>query len=168
MSVISEELHRNRMRLLIEYTSKSLLTEYPSPFGAAIYDAEGVLLVQAYDTVMKDCDPTCHGEVNAVRIATKKLQQLSLKGCVLYSTCEPCSMCMSTCIWADIDTVVFGASIKEDASLYWEQPLEVTAEELASRKLTKPRCKVVPHIERRLAQELFKQWQVAMDKLTTQ
>lgn len=162
MSEMSIELHSKRMRDLIEYTSTSLVTPYPSPFGASIYNSEGKLIVQAYDSVIKNNDPTCHGEVNAIREAVKKIGNRSLKGCILYSTCEPCSMCMSTSIWAEIDIVVFGATAKEDASLYWEQPLDVTAEELASRMLSNQKCSVVPQIERELTQELFRNWKLAM------
>ncbi|WP_413110375.1 nucleoside deaminase [Thaumasiovibrio sp. DFM-14] len=156
-----ETLHSERMKDLIEYTSSSLKTKYPSPFGASIYDAEGTLIAQAYDTVMKEGDPTCHGEVNAVRKAVKKLGNHSLKGCTLYSTCEPCSMCMSTSIWAEIDTVVFGATVNEDASQYWDQPLDITAKEIADRMISN-KCTVIPEVERRLAQQLFRDWKLAI------
>ncbi len=165
MSEIIKDLHSKRMRDLIEYTSTSLMTPYPSPFGASIYNSEGELIAQAYDTVIKNGDPTCHGEVNAIRKAVKKIGNRSLKGCALYSTCEPCPMCMATSIWAEIDVVVFGATAKEDANLYWKQPLDVTAKELASRMLCKQKCIVIPQIERALSQKLFKSWKLAMDAL---
>jgi len=157
-----ETMHSDRMKSLVEFTSSSLSTDYPSPFGASIYDAEGTLIAQAYDTVMREGDPTCHGEINAVRKAVKKVGSQSLKGCTLYSTCEPCSMCMSTSIWAEIETVVFGATVNEDASQYWEQPLDITASEIANRMLG-DKCTVVPKVERALAQQLFKDWKAAID-----
>jgi len=78
------------------------------------------------------------------------------------------ALCACQPLWAEIDTLVFGASAMKETNHYSEQRLDVTSEELASRMLTKPGCKVVPHIERRLDQELFKQWKVASDNLTTQ
>ena len=105
---------------------------------------------------MRCCDPTNHAEINAIRLATKALDHLWLRGCVLYSTCEPCPMCMSACIWAEVDSVVYGASTMEDAHPYWPQSSDVAPRELVSRMRIEPRCKLVPHIERSLCQDLFK------------
>lgn len=145
------------MKLLVDYTSSSLKTKYPSPFGSAIFNTQtGQLLSQAYDTVMQKSDPTNHAEINAIRKATQKLQQLSLSGCILYSTCEPCPMCMSACIWAEVDAVVYGASTMEDANLYWPQASDLSPQELVSHMLRDPKCIVIPNVERHLCQELFK------------
>jgi tRNA(adenine34) deaminase len=146
-----------RMRALVEFTSSSLSTEFPSPFGSAIYESSsGRLVSQAYDTVMRECDPTNHAEVNAIRLATQELGRLSLRGCVLYSTCEPCPMCMSASIWAELDGVVFGASTMEDANLYWPQGSDMTPQELISRMRFEPKCSLLRHVERALCQELFR------------
>jgi tRNA(Arg) A34 adenosine deaminase TadA len=100
--------HFERMKALVEFTASSFETAFPSPFGSAIYDERGgVLVARAYDTVLQTCDPTNHAEINAIRDAARELRSLSLRGCTLYSTCEPCPMCMSACIWAEVDTVVF-------------------------------------------------------------
>ena len=110
---------------------------------------------QAYDTVMKMCDPTNHAEINAIRDAARELQRLSLRGCTLYSTCEPCPMCISACIWAEIDTVVFGASTLEDANLYWPQASDLPPQELVAHMLLEPRCRLIPHVGRSLCRNLF-------------
>ena len=158
MATPNDNLHAKRMQELIEFTSESFKSEHPSPFGSSIYDAQsGELVAQAYDTVMRECDPTNHAEVNAIRKATRKLKRLSLRGCILYSTCEPCPMCMSACIWAEIDTVVYGASTMEDANQYWPQTSDITPRELADRMLIKPHCILIPNVERLLCQDLFKQ-----------
>ena len=65
-------------------------------------------------------------------------------------------MCMSACIWAELDTVVYGASTMEDANLYWPQASDVTPQELADRMRIEPKCVLVPHLERALCQDLFK------------
>lgn len=148
--------HASRMRELVTFTEESFATVHPSPFGAAVYDvATGRLVSRAYDTVMRECDPTNHGEVNAIRLATRSLGRLSLRGCVLYSTCEPCPMCMSASIWAEVDAVVYGASTMEDADRYWPQPSDVTPVELADRIRGERECLVVPHVERELCRNLF-------------
>ncbi len=156
MSQDAEHRHRERMQALVEFTSTSFDTDSPSPFGSAVYDSgSGVLVARAYDTVIHECDPTRHAEVNAIREATRCLQRLSLRGHVLYSTCEPCPMCMSACIWAEIDTVVYGASTMEDAHPYWPQSSDMTPSELISRMRLEPACVVVPHVERSLCRKLF-------------
>ncbi|MEM9554075.1 MAG: nucleoside deaminase [Acidobacteriota bacterium] len=151
-----EEIHRRRMRDLVDFTASSFDTEHPSPFGSSVYEtASGRLVARAYDTVIEACDPTNHGEVNAIRLATRALGRLSLRGCVLYSTCEPCPMCMSACIWAEVDTVVYGASTLEDADRYWPQASDLTPQELVAKMRREPRCEVLPQVERALCRELF-------------
>ncbi|HOO76756.1 MAG TPA: nucleoside deaminase [bacterium] len=148
--------HGERMRALAEFTASSFHGAHPSPFGAAVYDASGALVAQAVDTVMKECDPTAHAEMNALRRATSRLRRLSLRGCILYSTCEPCPMCMSACLWAEVDAVVYGASTMEDAHPYWPQSSDLTPAELAARALADRGCEVVPHVERLRCRELFR------------
>ena len=150
--------HRERMKALVEFTASSFSTLYPSPFGASIYDLRTENLVaQAFDTVIEECDPTNHGEMNAIRLATRKLGTKLLRGHILYSTCEPCPMCTSACIWAELDVVVYGASTMEDANSYWPQASDLKPDELVSRMRRSPKCTVVPHIERGACQELFRQ-----------
>jgi tRNA(Arg) A34 adenosine deaminase TadA len=149
--------HSQRMKALLEFTATSLRTDFPSPFGSAIYERQsGLLICQSYDTVMRECDLTNHAEVNTIRLATQKLRRLSLRGFTLYSTCEPCPMCMSACIWAELDTVVFGASTMEDATIYWPQLSDITPQELVARMQIEPKCILYPHVERALCQDLFR------------
>ena len=153
----SDIQHNERMKALVEYTSSSLETEFPSPFGSAIYDSRTeALLSQAYDNVLQERDPTNHAEINAIRQATRQLQRLSLSGCILYSTCEPCPMCMSACIWAELDAVVFGASTMEDANSYWPQVSHLSPTEIVSRMCREPKCILIPHVERERCRDLFK------------
>ena len=129
MTLYNDVQHRERMKRLVAYTSSSLTTKFPSPFGSSIYDLQtGGSKLWAYDTVMRKGDPTNHAEMNAICKATHKLQRLSLGGCILYSTCEPCPMCMSACIWTELDVVVFGASTMEDANAYWPQASDLSPE----------------------------------------
>lgn len=155
MTPLPLETHRARMQALAAYTATSFDTPHPSPFGCAIYDAAGTLLAQAVDTVLAQTDPTSHAEINAIRAATRQLRALSLRGGTLYSTCEPCPMCMSAAIWAEIDTIVYGAATLADADRYWPQPSDLAPQELAARMRIEPRCLVIPHIERALCQDLF-------------
>jgi hypothetical protein len=64
---------------------------------------------------------------------------------------------MSACIWAEVDTVVFGASTMQDADRYWPQASDMSPQELVSRMRIEPRCQLIPHVERSLCQQLFLQ-----------
>jgi len=84
------------------------------PFGAII-TKEGRVVARAHNTVLKDCDATAHAEINAIREASKTLGNADLTGCVLYSSSEPCPMCMAAIIWANIKEVYY-ANTKIDAA----------------------------------------------------
>jgi guanine deaminase len=83
-----------------------------SPFGACIVK-EGKIISCAHNRVWKKTDITAHAEMEAIRIACKKLKSIHLAGCVIYSTCEPCPMCFAACHWARISEIVYGAGIQD-------------------------------------------------------
>lgn len=120
------------MSALVLFTAKSLRTASPRPFGASIVHTKtGALLLRALNRVAQDMDPSSHAEVRAIRLATRRLKQLSLAGYTLYTTCEPCPMCMSAALWAGVDRVVYGATI-EDANRHCRQ-IQIPATEVATR-----------------------------------
>ena len=82
------------------------------PFGAIIIKDGGVLAL-AGNTVLERHDPTAHAEMNAIRIAAKKLETYDLTGCELYTTGYPCPMCLSAAIWAHIDKVYYANSLED-------------------------------------------------------
>lgn len=83
------------------------------PFGAVIVK-DGVVIARGHNTVIKDADPTAHAEVNAIREAAKVLGTHDLSGTVLYASSEPCPMCLSSIIWANIKEAYF-ANTRKDA-----------------------------------------------------
>ncbi|MBI2473982.1 nucleoside deaminase [Candidatus Uhrbacteria bacterium] len=80
---------------------------------AALIVKDGEVIAEAFTSVRRDLDPTAHAEINVIRLAAQKLQSTKLKGCYLYTTYEPCPMCASSCIWARLEGIVYGAS-RED------------------------------------------------------
>jgi tRNA(Arg) A34 adenosine deaminase TadA len=121
-----------RMREIFEFTARSLKTARPVPFGALIVNTQtGERLMRATNAVMRENDPSAHGETRTVRLACKKLKRPSLAGFTMYSTCEPCPMCMANALWARLDRVVYGATI-EDANRYCLQ-IQIPAKEVARR-----------------------------------
>jgi tRNA(Arg) A34 adenosine deaminase TadA len=120
------------MLALVAFTARSMRTARPRPFGAAIvHTKSGELLLRALNAVAQEFDPSSHAEVRAIRIATKRLKKLSLAGFTLYTTCEPCPMCMSAALWAGLDRVVYGATIA-DANRHCNQ-IQIPAVEVARR-----------------------------------
>jgi len=86
------------------------------PFGAAVVDQKGKIFLGS-NTEISSCDPTAHAEINAIRKACKEKQSHDLSGGTLYTTCYPCPMCISACIWANIKEVHYGCTL-EDAKGY--------------------------------------------------
>ena len=84
------------------------------PFGAVIIDRQGNIIAKGNNKVLKDNDPTAHAEIIAIREACKKLKTYNLSEYILYTSCEPCPMCLSAIIWANIKEVYY-ACTKEDA-----------------------------------------------------
>lgn len=84
------------------------------PFGVVITDQEGNIIANGNNRVIKEKDPTQHAEIVAIREACKKLNTYDLSDCTLYTSCEPCPMCLSAIIWANIKKVYY-ACTKEDA-----------------------------------------------------
>ena len=99
------EQHKEFMKVAIEEASKS---EWP--FGAVIVK-EGDVVASAGSG--DDYDPTAHAEVNVIRRACDSLKTSSLKGCVMYASCEPCALCIGAIWYAGIRSVVYGSSLKE-------------------------------------------------------
>ena len=83
------------------------------PFGAVIVK-NGKIIAATSNSVTKDNDPTAHAEVNAIRKAAKILKTFDLSGCEIYSSCEPCPMCLGAIYWAHLDKLYF-ANTKNDA-----------------------------------------------------
>lgn len=99
-----------------------------SPFGACIVKGKEVIAV-AHNTVLSRKDATNHAEMNAIRLACKRLGSHKLKGCTIYSTTEPCPMCFSAIHWAGISKIVFGTNIQDVKALGFSE-LTISDEEM--------------------------------------
>lgn len=120
------------MAEIVAFTAATLETNRPVPFGALIVNSKtGERLLRAVNAVALENDPSSHAELRAVRLACKKLKQVSLAGYTMYTTCEPCAMCMANALWARLDRVVFGATIS-DASRHCLQ-IHISAKTVAAR-----------------------------------
>lgn len=102
------------MKIAKEQADSNLLDNEGGPFGACIVK-DGEVIGKGDNKVLVNHDPTAHAEISAIRNACNTLGTHDLSGCVLYTTCYPCPMCLSAIIWANIKTVYYG-NTKEDAA----------------------------------------------------
>lgn len=96
------------MQLAIDTALDNIKNNEGGPFGAVIVK-DGVLIAKSPNTVTTSNDPTAHAEINAIRLACKELNTFDLSGCEIYSSCEPCPMCLSAIYWARISKVYYAA-----------------------------------------------------------
>lgn len=87
------------------------------PFGAVIVDKEGNIIANGNNKVLKTNDPTAHAEIVAIRKASEELQTYDLSEYILYTSCEPCPMCLSAIIWANIKKVYYGCTKKDAGNI---------------------------------------------------
>ena len=104
-----EEYMREAIRLSIENIKQG-----GGPFGAVIVK-DGQIIATGTNRVTATCDPTAHAEVSAIRQAAKALNSFDLSGCDIYTSCEPCPMCLGAIYWAHLDHLYYGAN-KHDAA----------------------------------------------------
>ena len=120
------------IRIAIELAAKGMEANEGGPFGAIIVDEHGTIVGKGNNRVTSTNDPTAHAEVVAIRDACKNLNSFQLEGCTIYTSCEPCPMCLGAIYWARPKRIVFACS-REDAAkigfddeyIYKEIPLAI-------------------------------------------
>lgn len=101
------------MQIAIQEAREGISNGDGGPFGTAIVH-DGVLIASGHNHVLAYNDPTCHGEIDAIRKACKRLGTFDLTGCELYTTGEPCHMCLCACMWANISKIYYGCTIADN------------------------------------------------------
>ncbi|MEG1582074.1 MAG: nucleoside deaminase [Clostridia bacterium] len=104
------------MQLAIKEAEIGIKKGHGGPFGAIIVKGDKIIS-SGHNMVVKKNNPICHGEIMAIQKACKKLNNFDLTGCEMYSTGEPCPMCLGAILWANIDKVYYGASIADNESI---------------------------------------------------
>jgi tRNA(Arg) A34 adenosine deaminase TadA len=114
------------LRRAIALATENVMKGKGGPFGAVVV-RDGLIVGEGANAVTLTSDPTAHAEVNAIRAAAKALNTFALSGCELYTSCEPCPMCLAAAYWARLDAIYFGAGACDaaragfdDAFLYEE------------------------------------------------
>jgi len=153
---MSEQFMREAIRLSLEKMREGL----GGPFGAVVVK-NGEVIARGWNQVTSTLDPTAHAEIVAIRQACQRLGDFRLNGCELYTSCEPCPMCLSAIYWARFDRFYFAAARADAAEagfdddfLYREMALPLPGRTLPCRQLL-----------REAARPAFAEWKAKLDKV---
>lgn len=148
------------MARAIELSQINMNKNAGGPFGAVIVK-NNQIIGEGWNKVTSSNDPTAHAEVEAIREACKKIKNFELKGAIIYTSCEPCPMCLSAIYWARIDKIYY-ANTRGDAAkiqfdddfLYQEVPKPIQERSIPMEQIL--------HKE---ALQVFKNWELKTDKI---
>ena len=146
------------MRMAINEAKKGIRNGHGGPFGAVIVK-DGVVVGKGHNQVVKNNDPTCHGEIMAIHKACKKLGTFDLSGCELYTTGEPCPMCMSAILWANIEKVYYGCNILDTEDIGFRDKKFYEMQQIDARKT------FVHELDRKQCLKLYGEYKRITDKV---
>lgn len=141
------------MKIAIDEARKGILAGDGGPFGSVIVK-DGVIIGKGHNHVVSRNDPTCHGEIDAIRDACKNINSFDLSGADIYTTGEPCPMCLGAILWANINKIYYGCSIKENDSIGFRDEIFYKNLSISTKKM-KERIIQIDHEE---CKELFKEY----------
>ena len=110
---MENQKHEEFMKMAIALSVENVTENVGGPFGAVIVK-DGKFVAGSANKVTSTNDPTAHAEVSSIRLACTELNTFDLSGCIIYTSCEPCPMCLGAIYWAKIDTIYY-ANTKTDA-----------------------------------------------------
>lgn len=130
------------------------------PFGAVIV-RNGELIATGTNRVTDSCDPTAHAEVNAIRSACQKEQCFKLNGCVIYTSCEPCPMCLSAIYWSGIQKIYYGNTAIDAKDIDFDDQFIYDEIDRTADVRSIPSICMMRHE----AQAAFREWRLKVDKI---
>ncbi|MGZ3771805.1 MAG: nucleoside deaminase [Bdellovibrio sp.] len=144
----------------IELSRKNMQAGVGGPFGAVIVK-DGRIIGEGWNKVTSSNDPTAHAEIVAIRNACENVKNFSLEGAEIYTSCEPCPMCLSAIYWARLDKIYYGNTRKDAAAIDFDDDFlyQEIPKDISDRKIPMAQC---GHGE---ALDVFKEWQTKADKI---
>ena len=148
------------MREAIRLSLLKMRRNEGGPFGAIVVRA-GKIVGRGWNRVTSQNDPTAHAEISAIRDACRKLKTFRLDGCELYTSCEPCPMCLAACYWARLDTIFYANTRRDAAKIEFDDDLiyNEISQPIARRKIS------MKQLLRREALKVFAEWKIKADKI---
>lgn len=159
MTISITDKDREFMREAIRLANESVRNG-GGPFGAVLVK-DGVIIAGSANRVTVDIDPTAHAEVNTIRQACRKLGTFDLSGCMIYTSCEPCPMCLGAIYWARIDRIYYGNNRNDAAEIDFAD--NFIYEEL-DKPLSERTVPIIPML-RDEALQTFRMWSEKDDKV---
>jgi len=148
------------MRRAIALSAEKMRAGLGGPFGAVIA-RDGQIIAEGHNQVTSGNDPTAHAEVVAIRAACRQLGSFNLQGCEMYTSCEPCPMCLGAIYWARLDRVYYANTRIEAAAIGFD-------DDHIYREFDKPiGGRAVPfiHLQSEEARQIFREWLEKPDKI---
>ena len=148
------------MRTASKEAMEGVIKGHGGPFGAVIVK-DNIIIARAHNEVIKNNDPTDHAEMIAIRNAAKKLGRFDLSDCELYTSCEPCPMCLSAIHWAKIEKVYFGCTRDDAAEIGFDDKYiyDVIKGTADHKKVD------LEQKDRNICLEAFKEWKAKENKV---
>jgi tRNA(Arg) A34 adenosine deaminase TadA len=153
-------MQKEFMRAAIWLSLAKMRANCGGPFGAVVV-REGKIIARGWNQVTSANDPTAHAEVTAIRAACKKLKTFRLDGCALYTSCEPCPMCLAAIYWARLKMVYYANTRKDAARIQFDDDLiyREVARPVSRRKIP------MRQLLRSEALKVFAEWQAKAGKI---
>lgn len=148
------------MQHAIQLSAERMRANLGGPFGAVIVK-NGNVIAEGFNQVTSTNDPTAHAEVVAIRKACETLGSFSLQGCEIYTSCEPCPMCLASIYWARLDAIYFANSREDAAAIGFD-------DDFLYREIPKQldhRDKPTIQMKVKEAGEIFEEWRLKPDKI---
>lgn len=146
--------HEKFMRMAIELSEYNVQQGQGGPFGAVIVK-DGMVVARSANKVVQQNDPTAHAEISAIRLACQEMETFNLEGCVIYTSCEPCPMCLGAIYWARIDHIYYANNKTDAAAIGFDD--HFIYEEIARKN--EDRKVPIVQLLRDDAQVAFKMWE---------
>lgn len=147
------------MRRAIELSRNHMEAGEGGPFGAVVVK-DGQIVAEGWNRVTSTCDPTAHAEMVAIRLACDQLRTFTLKGCEIYTSCEPCPMCLSAIYWARLDRIWYGNTQADAAAIQFDDEWLYREVALPASKRSLPAVELL----RGEALAVFRAWEGKADK----
>lgn len=155
-----QAVHGEMLAEAVRLSREMMRANKGGPFGAVVA-CDGRIVARGYNRVTSTLDPTAHAEVTAIREACAALGRFDLSGCVLYSSCEPCPMCLAAAYWARLDAVYYANTQNDAAAIGFDDRFLYDELKLDADKRSLP----LVHLPSAEALDVFDEWREKPDKI---
>ena len=153
-------MNKKFMQHAIQLSIENVRTNKGGPFGVIIVK-NNEIIAQGTNLVTSTNDPTAHAEIVAIRNACKKLKNFHIPECEMYTSCEPCPMCLAACYWAHIKTIYYGNTKQDAATINFDDSFIYEQMKIEHEKRAIP----MKNMMRQDAMQAFELWKEKQDKI---